>query len=142
MEILFELLFEVVLQFVGEVVLEAGFRVVGRVLANRVVRAVLGMAAGFGGGYWWGARLSELGRTEPPRSLWVSIGLAVFFGTVALVKVLRREPPRLRPDSRMERFEQAFTPWRWSPARLLGFALVNVAVAAGIAAGFDPQPFG
>ena len=56
------------------------------------------------------------------------------------MKVLRRDPPRPRPDSRMDRFEEAFTPWRWSAARLPGFALVNVAVAAGIAAGFDPQP--
>ena len=140
MEVLFELVFEVVLQFVGEVLFDAGFRVVGRVLANRVVRAVIAIGAGFGAGYWWGARLSELGRTEPPSSLWVSIGLAVVFGTVALVKVLRDESHRFPAESRMDRFELAFTPWRWSPARLLGFALVNVAVAAGIAAGFDPRP--
>jgi hypothetical protein len=140
MEILFELLFEVVLQFVGEVLLEAGFRVVGRVLANRVVRTVLAITVGFGGGYWWGARLSELGRTEPPSSLWVSIGLAVVFGTVALVKVLRGTPRRVPAESRMERFEEAFTPWRWSAARLGGFALLNMALAAGIAAGFVPRP--
>ena len=140
MEILFELLFEVVLQFVGEVLLEAGFRVVGRVLANRVVRTVLAITVGFGGGYWWGARLSELGRTEPPSSLWVSIGLAGVFGTVALVKVLRGTPRRVPAESRMERFELAFTPWRWSAARLGRFALLNMALAAGIAVGFDPRP--
>ena len=136
MAILFELLFEIVFQFLGELLFETAFRL----LANRVVRAVLAAAAGFGGGYWWGARLTELGRTDPPRSLWVSVGLVALFATVALVKVLRRDRPRLRPDSRMDRFEEAFAPWRWSAARLLGFALMNVAVAAGIAAGFDPQP--
>ena len=139
MEFLFEILFEVVFQFVGEVLLDAGLRGVARVLANRVVRAALAIAAGFGAGYWWGVRLSELGRTEPPSSLWVSIALAAFLGTIALVKALRGEPSRAPVDSRMDRFEMAFTPWRWSAARLLGFALVNVAIATGIAAGFDPQ---
>jgi hypothetical protein len=136
MATIFELLIEIVFQFLGELLFDTAFRL----LANRVVRAVLAAAAGFGGGYWWGARLTELGRTEPPSSLWVSIALVALFAAIALVKILRRDPPRLRPDSRMDRFEEAFTPWRWSAARLLGFALVNVAVAAGIAAGFDPQP--
>ena len=140
MGILFELLFEVVLQFVGEVVLEVGLRGVARLLVNRVVRAALGVAAGFGGGYWWGSWLTEAGRTVPPRSLGVSIGLAVAFATVALVKVLRRDPRRFPPETRMARLGEMFTPWRWSPGRLGGFALVNVAVAAGIAAGFDPRP--
>jgi hypothetical protein len=138
-EILFEFLFEVVFQLVGEVVLELIFRGAARVLANRVVRAVLGAAAGFGGGYWWGSRLTELGRTDPPRSLWVSVGLAVLFGAIALVKVLRQDPPRFPPDSRLARLGETFTPWRWSAGRLAGFAVLNVAVAAGIAAGFDPQ---
>lgn len=136
MEVIFELLFEIVFQFLAELLFDTAFRL----LAHRVVRAVLAAAAGFGAGYWWGARLIELGRTEPPRSLWVSIALAALFATVALVKVLRRHRPRRRPDARMDRFEEALTPWRWSAARLLGFALVNVAVAAGIAAGFDPRP--
>ncbi|HJV09600.1 MAG TPA: hypothetical protein VJ653_07955 [Acidimicrobiales bacterium] len=139
MEILFELLFEVVFQFVGEVVLELGFRALGRLLGNRFVRLAIGAGAGFGGGYWWGARLTELGRTEPPRSLWVSIGLAVVLGSVALVKVLRDDPPRFPPDGRLARIGETFTPWRWPAGRLAAYALVNVAVAAGIATGFDPR---
>ncbi len=140
MEILLELLFEVVFQFVGEVFLERVFRGAAQVLRNRVVRAVLGMTAGFGGGYWWGWRLTELGRADPPSSLWVSVGLALVLGTVALVKVLRRDPPRYPPDSRPGRIAETSAPWRWSPARLAGYALVNGAVAAGIAAGFTPRP--
>jgi hypothetical protein len=129
-EILFELLLEIVFQFVGEVVLEFVFRGFAHLLANRVVRAVLGVAAGFGGGYWWGARLTELGRTEPPRSLWVSIGLAVILGMVALIKIVRRDRPRFPPDGRLARIGETFMPWRWSAPRLAGYALVNVAVAA------------
>jgi hypothetical protein len=58
-----QFLFELVFQFFGELLLESAVRV----LANRVVRVVLPIAAGLGVGYWWGARLTELGRTELPR---------------------------------------------------------------------------
>ncbi len=140
MEILLEFLFEVVFQFVGEVFLERVFRGAAHLLRNRAVRAVLGMAAGFGAGYWWGWRLTEIGRRDPPSSLWVSVGLAVILGTVALVKVLRDDPPRFAPDFGVGRIGESFAPWRWSAARLAGYALVNLAVAAGIAAGFTPRP--
>lgn len=101
-----------------------------------MVKAVLGLAVGaavgFGGGYWWGSRLTELGRTDPPRSLWVSIALAGAFVALAVVRAVRRRRP-VADDT------VTLAPWRWSVLRLLGFAVLNVAVAAGIAAGFTPR---
>ena len=144
MEILFELVFEILGQIIFEFLLEGTFRGLARVLSNRIVRSVLGtglgVAVGYGGGYWWGSRLTELGRTGPPKSLWVSIGLAVLFITLAVVQALRRESRREDAESRRERLAAALAPWRWSVVRLLGFALLNAAAAVGIAAGFTPRP--
>lgn len=136
MELLFELLFETVGQLVLELLSESGFRSVARVFANRVVRVVLGISlavgAGFGGGYWWGAHLTELGRTQPPRSLWVSIALAVVFAGCALAGLANRERPAT------DRWRLSPAQWRWT--RFAGFALLNASVALGMAAGFSPRP--
>lgn len=144
MEVLLEVIFEFLFQFLFELVLEGAFRGLARPLRNRIVRAVLGvglaLAVGYGGGFWWGSRLTESGRTQPPKSLWVSIGLAVLFGTVTAVQALRREPKPAPPLSARDRLVAALTPWRWSVVRLLGFALFNAAIATGIAAGFEPRP--
>lgn len=138
-----EIILELVLEFFGQIVLEFLLdgigRGVARVLRNRVVKAVLGLAlgaaVGFGGGYWWGSRLTELGRTEPPRSLWVSIALAGVFVALAGVRAVRRRRP-VAYDT------VALAPWRWSVLRLVGFAVMNAAAAAGIAAGFTPRVLG
>ena len=137
------IILELVLEFVGQILLEFLLdgigRGVARVLRNRVVKAVLGLAVGaavgFGGGYWWGSRLTELGRTDPPRSLWVSIALAGAFVALAVVRAVRRRRP-VADDT------VTLAPWRWSVPRLLGFAVLNVAAAAGIAAGFTPRSLG
>ena len=147
MEIVFELLFEIFGQIIFEFLLEGSFRWLARVLSNRTVRIVLAIglavAVGYGGGYWWGSRLTELGRTDPPKSLWVSLGLAVIFITLAVAKALRREEGRTAQHaSQRERMEDALLPWRWSVLRLLGYALLNAAVAAGIAVGFTPRDLG
>jgi hypothetical protein len=146
MEFLFELLFEfiaeVVVQFLFELVLETGARGVAQLLKNRVVRGLLGavllLGGAFAGGLWWGARLTELGRTDPPRSLWVSIGLGGAFLAAAMAQWLRdrRRPDReTRPSS-----SRSLRPWHWRAGRLTLFAAINVAVATGIATGFDPRP--
>jgi len=96
----------------------------------------------FGGGYWWGSRLTELGRTESPRSLWVSIGLAALFLTLAFVQAVRRESEPEAGTSARQRLVEAVRPWRWSVARLASFALFNTAAAAGIAVGFSSRPLG
>lgn len=143
MEILFELVVEILGQVIFEFLLEGTFRRLARVLSNRIVRVVLGTgfaaAVGYGGGYWWGSRLTELGRTDPPRSLWASVGLAVLFITLAAVQALRRESRRGEAESRRGPLAEALAPWRWSVVRLLGFALLNAAAAVGIAAGFTPR---
>ncbi len=124
MEVIVEFLIEIVGEVLIEFLLESSFRGIARLLSNRTVRTVLGIglaiAVGFGGGYWWGARLTELGRTDSPRSLWVSIGLAGVFLALALAGT-RRESG-------------------WPVGRLLGFSLLNAAVATGMAVGFTPRP--
>ena len=139
LSVLVELLIEIVGQVVFELVLEGTFRGIARLLENRVVRTVLGAllaaAVGYGGGYWWGARLTELGRTDPPTSLWVSIGLAVLFLALAAARVGARGAGSASPG-----VGDRLLPWRWSAPRLLGFALMNGAAAAGITVGFVPRP--
>lgn len=142
MGFILELLLELVVQLLIEVVAEAGFRGIGRILSNRVVRAVLGivsiLSVGFGAGFWWGSRLTELGRTEPPSSLWVSIACVLGFALLAAVRAMQDTPSAVPSDGLSDRMLGAFQPWRWSPTRLLGFSLLNASVAVGIAVGFTP----
>jgi len=146
MEFLLELFFEIFGQMILEFLLDGLFRKVPPLFAKRAVRAVLAACLGlvffFGGGYWWGSRLTEIGRTEPPRSLWVSIGLAALFLTLAFVQAVRRESEPEAGTSARQRLVEAVRPWRWSVARLASFALFNTAAAAGIAVGFSSRPLG
>ena len=138
MEIVIELLVELVGQFLLEVVADAGFRSVGKLLSNRYVRAVLGgvaaIGAGLAAGAWWGARLTEAGRTDPPSSLWVSLALASAFLALAVVRWVRETT---EPDGDRRHCDR-LRPWAWSPLRLLAFATLNASVAVGIALGFTP----
>jgi hypothetical protein len=148
MEIVFELLFELVGQLLIELVFNLGFRGAGRLLSNRFVRFVLGVTLGGGlayaGGWWWGDRLSEAGRTEAPSSLYVSIGLAVAFGALALGRAIKgRRKDSLdvtfgdlleEPGESLELLSLV----HWPASRLLTFCLINVAIALGISAGFTP----
>lgn len=131
-EIIFEFVFQVLFEIIGEILFEIGFRGSARVLRSRVGRFVLASTVGFGGGLWWGARLSEGGRVDEPSALWISLGLAIVVGLAALWRWRtanpRDEPPTLSP------------PWRWPAHRLVGFAVLNAAIAAGVAFGFDPRP--
>jgi hypothetical protein len=146
MEVIFELLFEFVFQFLLEVVFDLGFRGVGKVLSNRVVRWVLGTVAAaglaYGGGWWWGHRAVEAGDTEIPTTFFVSIGLAVAFGVFALVRAVRgprTDTFRVTAEDLLGEPGESIrllSPVHWSAQRLLGFCLVNVAVALGVNAGY------
>ena len=144
MEILLELVIQILGQFILEILMEGTFRGVAGLLLNRVVRGVLGaglaLAAGYACGYWWGSRLTELGRTDPPTSLWISIGLATLFLTIALVQGLRGASEGTEPYN--EGIAERMAQWRWSVARLSGDALLTAAAAAGVAAGVAPRPLG
>ena len=133
-ELILEVLFQFVLEGAGEALFEAGYKGTARLLRSRITRFVIGSAIGLGAGVWWGARLSEAGRVQAPRALWISLVLALAFGLAALWRWQRGRRPG--DDAVMS------PPWRWPAYRLVGFALLNVAVAAGMALAFEPQPLG
>ncbi len=149
MEVLIELLFEVVGQIVLEGLVGLGFKGVGRWFARPWVRAALALGVGgslaFAGGWWWGQRLSDGARVELPGSFYVSIGLAVVFGILAIVRA-ERGP---RPDTFGVGLEDVLeepgeslrllSPVHWSPWRLAGFSFINVVAAVGINVGFTPS---
>ncbi len=80
MELIFELLFQLVFELFGEVLFEAGFRSAARVARSKIGRFTVASAAGFLAGFWWGYRLSEAGRVNEPRTLWISLALAAVAG--------------------------------------------------------------
>ena len=147
MEVIVEILFEGVFQLVLEILSEFGFRGVGKVLSNRVVRWVLGTvsagALAYGAGWWWGDRAADAGDPEIPTTFFVSIGLATVFGLLALLRAVRGPRADTFRGSFTDQFDEPaesirlMSPVHWSAMRLLGFCLVNVAVAIGVNAGYS-----
>ena len=148
LEFLVELVVQFVFEVVAELLFEAGFTAAGRVLRFRVVRYGLAVVAGFGFGVWWGDRLSGSHR---PYLFWVSLTVAVMAGIGALRR--RTDAPgedsaiaELRrlsdtgPGEVGPRWRMSVDPRRWPTHRLVGLAVLNGAVAAGIAVGFNPIP--
>ena len=135
LELVFELLFQIVFEFA----LELPFELFKSRTGRRVFSAAFMAACGFAGGFWWGDRLSELGRTDPPRALWISIGLSVVFVALAVWQWQRGNHDDPSGTVRAWDWAEELLPWRWSAVRLLVFAFTNAAVAAGMAAGFQPQ---
>jgi hypothetical protein len=131
-DFIFELIFQVVFEVIGECLFQAGFHGAAWVLRSRVGRFVVASLAGFGAGFWWGARLSTEGRVQEPRTLWISLFLAVLAGLGAVW--------RWRHTSPADEESVVSPPWRWPTVRLVGFALLNSAIAAGVAIGFQPHP--
>jgi hypothetical protein len=150
LEFLFELVFQFLFEVVAEFLFEAGFKGAARVLRIRWVRYGLTVVVGFGFGVWWGDRLSGGHR---PSLFWVSVAVAV----VASISALRRQPDMAPPGeesavAELRRLADTTAPepgrsWRtsidprqWPTHRLVGLAILNGAVAAGIAVGFEPLP--
>ena len=149
MEVIFELVFEFVFQVLIEGLFDLGFRGAGKLLSNRLVRWVLGTvsaaALAYGGGWWWGNRLADQGQSDMPSSFYVSIGLAVAFGALAIARAVRGRRQDTFEVSISDLFDEPaesirlLSPVHWSAWRLVGFCFVNLAVAAGIDAGFTPE---
>ena len=149
MEVIFEILFEGVFQLVLEILSEFGFRGVGKLLSNRVVRWVVGTvsaaALAYGAGWWWGDRATDAGDTEIPTSFFVSIGFAVVFAALALLRALRGRRSDTFRVTWTDLFDEPaesirlMSPVHWSALRLFGFSLVNVAIAVGVNAGYTTE---
>jgi hypothetical protein len=96
-----------------------------------------------GVGFWWGQRRYGIDPDEIPATLWVGIGLATLCFVLAIVRVLRQRGesevvgPPLAARAIGHGWQGALLPWRWTPGRLMVFGLSNVALAAGVAAGFQ-----
>lgn len=134
MEALFEFLFQVVFEVIGEALFEKGYHRAAKVLRSRIGRIVVACVAGFGAGLWWGVHLTETGRVQQPRALWTSLALAAIAGLGALW--------RGRPEATFDNESVFAPPWRWPAHRFVGLTVLNLAIAAGIAVGFEPRPLG
>ena len=133
LEIIFEFLIEIVLQVVIEFVLDAGTTALGRILATRTGRIAADIlviiAVGFVAGYAWGVHVADTGQQYQPRTIWVSLALTAVAGSIALYA---------RRDLGWGRRFAAVPPLlRFPVSRLAGVALLNVALAGGIAVGFN-----
>jgi hypothetical protein len=145
MDVLF--LVEVVLEIFGELLFEAGLEGAGRVLRNRWLRYAVGAALGLVFGILWGRQLS--GGQTWPKLLWVSLVLAAV-AAVAAVARARAVGDRAtsgaesgavladRPVGHGGWRNVLVPPWRWAVHRLVGFAVLNLALAFGIATSFTP----
>jgi len=146
MDFLLELVFQVVFEIVGELLMEIGFKASARVLRSKLGRGAVSLVVGFVFGVWWGAHLADQGSAHHPRLLWVSIAMAVAAGVGSLWQLRRakeEDQAGERQDQRvMQRVIVLLVPWRWPAYRLLGFALLNTAIAAGILTGWRPPTLG
>lgn len=137
-EFVIQVLAQIIVELVGDVLLGNAFRRVVNVLRSAIGRAVVGGLIGFGFGLAWGDHLS--GQSTWPKLLWVSLALA----GVALVFAVRAagRPAAGAPTAIVgETWRDLMTPpWRWRPDRLLGFVVINLAIAGGIGLAFSPGP--
>jgi hypothetical protein len=104
----------------------------------------LAMVIVMGGvGFWWGQRRYGIDPDEVPATLWVGLGLAALCFVLALVRVLRQRGesevvgPPLAARAIGHGWQGALLPWRWTAGRLVVFGLSNLALAAGVAVGFQ-----
>ena len=122
-------------ELVVEVLVDVGFRGTAKALRWTPVRLAIASAVGFGAGLWWGDHLSTIGLGHRPRLFWVTIVL----GAVATLLAAQRHRVGVRREvSRPDR-PRSLVPWRWPPWRLVGFGMLNFAIAGGISVGFQPD---
>jgi hypothetical protein len=128
-----ELIVSAVVQFVvevlGELLLDTALQGLASVLQSRLGRWSIATALGLGFGVFWGVHLS--GQDSWPRLLWVSL----VFAALAFMLAVRPAAAGGANDVRSWQ-DLLMPPWRWSGERLLGLGVLNIALAAGIVAGF------
>jgi hypothetical protein len=136
-ELVVQLFAQVLIDLVGEYLVGRLFPRTTRVLQSRAVQYVVSIVAAIAFGFAWGQHLS--GSPHRPKLLWVSLGLAVAATLLALRRPRRRLP--YDDDRRWLRSWRTLLapPWRWSRHRLIGFALVSVWIAIGIALGYQSR---
>lgn len=146
MDFLLELVFQVVFEILGEILVEIGFKASARVLRSKLGRGAVSLVVGFVFGVCWGAHLADRGSAHRPRLLWVSLAMAVVAGIAGLWQLRRAEVDDragLQCDQGgAQRVIVLLVPWRWPSYRLIGFALLNAAIAAGILTGWRPPALG
>jgi hypothetical protein len=132
-DVLLEFLVEFVVQLLFEVVLDSGLRGLERLLRTKAGRAIatilVMLGVGYGAGFAWGVHVANTGQRYTPRSVWVSVGLAVL--AAALAVYARRDPDW---DTR---FSRVPTMLQWPVSRLASLVVLNAALAIGVAVGFN-----
>jgi hypothetical protein len=112
-------------------VIDALFRTVWRrVDTERAFRSptllfIIDATLGLGSGAWWGQRASHW-----PGLFWMSVAVALLCVPLAVLAAKRREADHVAPVLSW--------PWHWPTYRVMGLAVLNLAVAAGIALTFHP----
>lgn len=144
-EILFELVFEVVFEFLFQLIGDAIIRPLWRRFGSQrrkraLIAAFVGLVA-FGYGVGWGIHRATQGADGLPRSVWVTLAMAIGFGALASSRSSEapgRTRPDLSPTSEVTwaRLQAIVLPWHWEPGRLRSFAAANLAIAAGIPTGY------
>jgi hypothetical protein len=128
MDLVFELIAQVIGQIIFELLANLGGRLVAEALESRV-SASIAAAIGFGGGYAWGRHVADIGRTGVPRTIWVSLALAVVAAALAL---------RTRDDPDWdERVASLPTIFRPTSERFATFSFLNLVIAIAVAIGFN-----
>jgi hypothetical protein len=134
LELILQLLVQLVVEVLGELLLATAFRGAATALRSRVGRYVVGVVAGVACGWAWGQHLT--GGATWPKLLWVSLALA---GGATLLAISRRGHETIPDQEGNSIWAGALVPpWRWDSERLLGFVLLNLAIALGIGIGFTP----
>lgn len=134
LEFLIQIVAQILVELVGDLLLRNAFHGVANALRSTIGRYVVGALVGFGFGLGWGDHLS--GQTTWPKLLWVSLALA----GVALVLAVKTAGSPTEDDRTLTWHDVMSPPWRWSRDRLLGFVVINLAVAGGIGLTFSPGP--
>lgn len=139
-EVVLEVVLEVVVQFLGDVVFGPLWRRYGSARVQRVLVGGLVASSCLLLGAGWGWYRADVGARSLPGSIWVSLGLAVAFAGLGLTRPRPGDQPPgdwvRQPHDAWPDPSTRFLPWHWDRARLLNFALANVAIAIGITWGY------